>query len=64
MTIDRSKYCLYCMKRDNKVKSLKPVYDLTDQKLVGYYCEIHYPEIIKFQNLQEAERITPFLNVF
>lgn len=48
-------HCLLCHKRKNQVQWLKPIYDwYKPDKLTGYYCEKHYPEV-KFHHSQQKE---------
>lgn len=53
-------YCLLCHKRKPYINELKPVYDLINGKLVGYYCEEHYGSVLAHVR-QQKERLDAYL---
>ena len=54
MAVYSKENCMFCHKSKDEKGELKPIYDWNNGKLIGYYCQTHYLEVIAFQNKQKS----------
>lgn len=60
-------HCMYCLRTKDKVKSLKPIYDWSNNNIIGWFCDEHYDQVEHHQ-IEQKKPLSPIrktvINIF